>query len=200
MRLSKKYIIGIILCFSVFLSIYFVLALYISINAEHETKSKSDAILALGARSYIDGKYNPCLKARVEHAVNLYKAKYADKILVSGGIDKEDNVSEAETMKKIAVNLGVPSNNILLEKSSTSTYENLLNSQKVLKTAKLNSIIIVTEPFHSARVALVADKLGLKHTISPVFTSPCWITNKYLSRYFLKEPLALILYKIQNKL
>lgn len=68
------------------------------------------------------------------------------------------------------------------------------------KSYHLNSIIIVTEPFHTARAALVAKKLGLKYTISPASISPCWQPWKYFSSYFLKEPFAIILYKIENKL
>lgn len=180
--------------------LYISLAIYIGTQAEKDSKSRSDAILVLGARSYIEGKYNPCLKARVEHAVDLYKSKYASKILMTGGNDIEDNVNEAETMKKIAVESGVNSKDILLEKQATSTYENLTFSQDILRKNGLKSVKIVTEPFHVARTELVAEKLGLNFSISPISTSPCWLPWKYFSRYFLKEPFAVILYKIQNKL
>lgn len=201
MKTIRKYIlIGSFILFIVFGNLYSFLAFYIGKIATRDTKTKSDVILVLGAKAYHGNSYNPCLVSRVTHAVDLYKAKYAPKILVSGGLDKEDHVSEAETMKKIAINLGVPSNDILLETASSSTYENLLFSQKVLKSDHLNSVIIVTEPFHAARTALVAEKLGLKYTVSPTTTSPCWLPWKYFSLYFLKEPFAVILYKIENKL
>ncbi len=199
-RLRKEIIIGYFLLFALSLGIYLFLAIYIAIDVNHDTKSRSDVILVLGAKSYHGSSYNPCLVSRVEHAVDLYKARYAPKILVSGGFDREDHVSEAETMKKIAVKLGASPNDILLETLSSSTYENLLFSQKKLKSSGLNSIIIVTEPFHIARASLVADKLGIKYTISPASTSPCWLPWKYFSSYFLKEPLAIMLYKIENKL
>src|SRR3989344_3059210 len=201
MKIIKKYFLsGILLLLILAIGLYLSLAFYVEIIANLDTKTGSDAILVLGAKSCHGNSYNPCLVSRVNHAVDLYKAKYATKILVSGGFDKEDHVNEAETMKKIAINLGVPSNNILLEKSSASTYENLLFSQKILKSAGLNSVIIVTEPFHVARASLVADKLNLKYTISSVSNSSCWVPRKYFSSYFLKEPFAVILYKIENKL
>jgi len=181
-------------------SLYLSLAFYIGKAANRDTKTRSDVILVLGVKAYRGDTYNPCLISRMTHAANLYKAKYAPKILVSGGFDKEDKANEAETMKKIAVNLGVPSKDILLEASSTSTYENLLFSQKIVKSAHLNSVVIVTEPFHAARTTLVAKRLGLKFTVSPTSTSPCWLPWKYFSFYFLKEPFAVILYKIENKL
>lgn len=200
MKLSKKYIIGYIFCFSVVLITYFGLSFYIVLNSERDTKIKSDTILVLGARSYIDKKYNPCLVARVSHAVDLYEAKYAPKIIMSGGFDKEDKVSEAETMKKIALEKGVPSKDIILEKAATSTYQNFTYSKQILNKNNLKSIIIVTEPFHMARASLVAKNLSYNFTQSPIKDSPCWFPNKYFSKYFLKEPIAIILYKLQGKL
>lgn len=179
---------------------YLSIALYIAKQAERDTKLKADAILVLGARSYIEGKYNPCLKARVEHAVALYKAAYAPKIIMSGGNDREDDANEADTMEKIAIEKGIPSTDILEEKSATSTYENFSLSSDILKENNLNSVIVVTEPFHVARAALVAQKLGYNFSVSPAKNSPCWLPNKYLNKYFLKEPFAIAMYKLQNKL
>lgn len=169
-------------------------------QAIRDTALKADAILVLGAKSYINGKYNPCLQARVKHAVDLYKAHYAPKILMTGGKDKEDNVNEAETMKKIAVEEGVAPKDILLEKKASSTYENFLYSEQLLDQNRLKSVIIVTEPFHITRSSLVAQKLKYNFSVSPAINSPCWSPNHYLTKYFLKEPLALILYKIENKI
>jgi uncharacterized SAM-binding protein YcdF (DUF218 family) len=184
----------------IFLISYLALALYIGNKAEEDTKMKADALLVLGARSYIDGKYNPCLEARVEHAVDLYKANYAHKLIVSGGNDHEDNANEAETMKKIAVEKGVKPNDILMEKTATSTYENFTHSQSILTNNKLKSVIVVTEPFHMARSILIAEKLNYNFTVSQAADSPCWKPQKYMTKYFLKEPIAIMLYKLQNKL
>jgi uncharacterized SAM-binding protein YcdF (DUF218 family) len=183
-----------------FVSVYLSIALHIAIQAERDTSKKADALLILGARSYIAGEYNPCLEARVMHAVELYKAGFASKIIVSGGNDQEDNVNEAKTMKKIAVEKGVPSSAILEEKAATSTFENFSLSAALLKKNNLRSVIVVTEPFHAGRAALVAKKLGYTFSVSPAKDSPCWVPNKYVSKYFLKEPIAIIGYLLQNKL
>jgi uncharacterized SAM-binding protein YcdF (DUF218 family) len=193
-------LIGGILFFVIVFNIYLGLALYVGKAANIDTKKKSDVILVLGAKSYHGNGYNPCMVARVNHAVELYKGKYAPVMLLSGGNDVEDNVNEAETMAKLAEKAGVNKKAILLEKVSTSTYENFLNSKKILQEKHLRSVIIVTEPFHVARAALVAEKLGIKYTVSPAVNSPCWQQGKYLTKYFLKEPVAIVGYKIENKL
>lgn len=161
-----------------------------------DSKVRSDTILVLGARSYIAQKYNPCLVARLQHAADLYQSGYAQRIIVSGGKDKENGVSEAEVMKKILESYHVPASAIQEEKAATSTYENFLYAQKLLKERGARSSIIVTESFHMARASLVADHLNLTHTNSPVSDSPC---SKRFT-YFLKEPLAILVYLLQGKL
>jgi uncharacterized SAM-binding protein YcdF (DUF218 family) len=200
------------------LLVYVGLLFYISSKAEQDTKVKSDVILVLGG-SAMGGtscygpicnkgfvpkpRLNPCLVARVDHAVSLYKGEYAPKILMSGGTDKEDNVNEAETMKKIAMAAGVPEADILMEKESTSTYENFALSQKVLSGAGLHSVIIVTDPYANARAALVASKLQYTYSLSPVVESACWDQDKdkpFTNRDSRREAFALIAYMLLNRL
>jgi uncharacterized SAM-binding protein YcdF (DUF218 family) len=205
-----------ILALSVIL-LYIAVLITIRNKGEKDTKVKSDIILVLGGR-VISGtdcfgpicqkigfvpkpRYNPCVVARVDHAVSLYEDGYAPKIIMSGGTD-EDNVNEAETMKKIAIKAGVPESDILTEKNSRSTYENFTLSQKILNKLGLHSVIIVTEPYHIARAGLVASKLHYEYSLSPAINSPCWNKKSFLSNwnFIKKESLALIGYILLNKI
>lgn len=192
--------------------------IYIRSKAEIDTKVKSDVILVLGGTItsgtscfgpickqsgfVMRPHYNPCVVARIDHAVSLYKEGFAPKILMSGGNDEETNDNEAEIMKKIASESGVPAENILVENKSTSTYENLLFSQNVINENGLKSVIIVTEPYHIVRAALVASKLNYNYTVSPALESECWNKDDFFANwnFVKKELLALIGYKLQNKI
>lgn len=202
-----------ILSISIFLVLilYITLIIYISQQAKQDTKVKSNAIVVLGERAYggiscygprcqhdfvLHPQYNPCLTARIDQAVSLYKDHYAPKILMSGGTDKEDNKNEAETMKKIAMKDGIPEADILMEKRSTSTYENLAFSQKILHKADLRSVIIVTDPATNARAGLVASKLHYTYSLSPDSDTPC----AHQSDYYFREPLAIIAYFLTGKI
>jgi uncharacterized SAM-binding protein YcdF (DUF218 family) len=216
-NLKKLIIIFLIITVSTIL-LGTVLLIYIGKEAKKDTKVKSDVILVLGGSAMAGTTcvgpickqigfiphphYNPCLVARVDHAVLLYKEGYAPKILMSGGDDKEDNVNEAETMKKIAIEAGIPEEDILMEKESTSTYENLTRSQKVINEAGLHSVIIVSEPYHNARAELVAKKLHYNYTLSPARDSQCWNENNFFANWsFVKrESLAIIDYKLLNRI
>jgi uncharacterized SAM-binding protein YcdF (DUF218 family) len=117
-------------------------------------------------------------------------------------LDKETKANEADTMKKIASQSGVPAQDILTEDKSTSTYENFAFSQKILNENKLKSVIIVTEPYHIARAEWVARKLKYTYTLSPAINSVCWNKENFFANWnFLKkEPAALIAYKLANKI
>ncbi len=185
--------------FVIGICLYLILALWVGTQVHEDNYTTSDAIVVLGAKSYKEGKYNPCLVARVVHAASLYKDHHAPKIIMSGGTDKEDQANEAEVMRQIAQNTGVTEEDILLEKTSRSTYENLANVKKILDEQHIEKIILVTEPFHNLRASLVASHLGIAHTMSPSIDSPCWQKWKYLSRYFWREPLAIIAYWLTGK-
>jgi len=209
--MKKKILITLSVVVAVFLLIYVSLVIYVSHMSKQDTKVKSAAIVVLGEKA-ISGTscfgprcqqgfvahphYNVCLESRINQAVYLYKNHYAPKILMSGGTDMGDMVSEAETMKTIAEKDGIPSTDILIETKSTSTYQNLVYSQKILNSAGLHSAIIVTDPSTNARAGLVASKLHYSYTLSPDMNSPCSHTFNYI----LTEPLAITYYFITGKI
>lgn len=208
----KKFVIILSVIALFALLLYAALVFYVSKVAKQDTKVKSDVIVVLGEgafggiscygpickqKSFVPrSQYNPCLVARIDHAVDLYKNHYASKILMSGGTDKEDNKNEAETMKTIAIDAGVPGADILMEKESKSTYENLAFSQKILNNAGLHSAIIVTDPSTNARTGLVASKLHYDYSLSPDMNTPC----SHRSDYIFREPLAIIEYFLLGRI
>lgn len=181
-------------------SMYMVLAIWVGRNVHRDDKAPSDVIMVLGAKSFKQGVYNPCLVERVRHGVEILQQGFAEKLLFSGGTDREDGRNEAETMREIALTMGVPSSKILLEKTSTSTYENFVNSKRLMDALNLRTAVVVTDPFHTLRAKLVAHKIGIQATASPAIQSPCWQQWKYASYFFWKEPLAIVYYKIKGKI
>ena len=209
--MKKKIIISLSVIIALFLLIYGGLVIYVFHMGHQDTKVKSDAIVVLGEaalggsscfgpRCQSGSAPSPhpsvCLASRINQAVSLYKNHYASKIVMSGGTDSLDNVNEAEAMKTIAISDGVPAPDILLENKSTSTYENLAFSQKVLNAARLHSVIIVTDPSTNARAGLVASKLDYNYTLSPDMNTTC----SHLNDYIFREPLAIIYYFLSGKI
>jgi uncharacterized SAM-binding protein YcdF (DUF218 family) len=184
----------------IWLIAYGLIWIWVASKVNIDTKKKSDVIVVLGARIYLQNqKINPCLWGRINRGVELYKLGYAPKIIVSGGVDKEDGTIEAVAMKEMAIKLGVAEDEIITESGSDSTYENLRNSQKIMEQNNLKTAIIVTEPFHTPRAALIANKLNFYYSVSPAYSS-CWNDWKYFSRFLWREPLALVKYWFEGKI
>src|SRR4026208_625867 len=80
----------------------------------------SDAIVVLGAAQYV-GRPSPVLRARLDHALDLWRRGFAPKILFTGGLGDRDTTSEAAVGQRYAIDHGVPSHAILIENAGRST-------------------------------------------------------------------------------
>lgn len=109
---------------------------------------KADCIVGFGC-------YNEDIAQR---AADLYHAGYAPKVLFTGGLGRNTKEmwteSEAERFARIAVAAGVPEQDILMEKYSTNSAENILFTRKLLQEQGMSvqHILGVHKPFMERRV------------------------------------------------
>lgn len=170
--------------------LYLGLLTWVGAVSSRSTPIKADAVIVLGAQAYYPaGRWNPCLVARVKRGVELVQAGFAPRLVLSGGVDKEDGAVEAEVMQDIAVSFGLQKEQTILEPRSTSTAENLRFSKSLLSSSR---VLIVSDPFHLARAGALATKIGFEPTLIGAPKSPCWSRFGMRSRFALREPLAMI--------
>lgn len=119
------------------------------------------ALLVLGAEVDDAGNISHNLKQRLMTARDLYDSTKI--IIVSGGLVKSREVTEAQQMKAFLMKLGIPEQGIYREDRATSTYENLLFSQKILTSLQIDAseTLIVSNSFHLLRTHYYADYLNL---------------------------------------
>lgn len=129
-----------------------------------------DAIVVLGAAQY-DGRPSPQLEARLDQAVSLWPQDLAPLIIVTGGNQPGDRFTEAEVSANYLADRGVPADLILLEDAGSTTYESLDRVAALLDERALESVLIVTDPYHALRSRLIAQELGLVAYVSPTETS-----------------------------
>lgn len=147
------------------LVILFVLwTLYIQIRIGQgmtlDKEYKTDVGIVLGARLW-NNKPSPALKERLEAAYEGYENGDYPMLIVSGGLDNPQmKLTEAEGMAEYLQERGVPKANILLENEATSTYENLLFSEEIMKARGMETATVVTHQFHGARARDIAGFLG----------------------------------------
>jgi uncharacterized SAM-binding protein YcdF (DUF218 family) len=143
-----------------------------------------DAIVVMGAAQY-DGRPSPQLAARLDHAVELFQDGVAPVVVVTGGKQPADRFTEAEASATYLVALGVPESAIASEQTGRTSYESLANAAALLAERGLDRVLLVSDPFHSLRIRLIAEEVGLTAYTSPTRTSPVTGTTAFAKQ--LKE-------------
>jgi uncharacterized SAM-binding protein YcdF (DUF218 family) len=131
-------------------------------------------------------------RVRTETAARYYHQGPPVPILVSGGAvnPQIDPEPVADLMRDFLLRLGVPREQILVERTSKTTYENASESARMLKERGISRILLVTGASHLPRAAACFRKQGLD-----VVPAGCYYqsTGWHLSWYHLQpavEPLS----------
>ena len=145
----------------------------------------SDAAIILGT-AVIQDEPSPVFRERINHGISLYQAGKVKKLIFTGGLGKGEVFAESEVAKKYALKQGVPVSDIFIEKSSTITYENIIEARKILANHTLNSVLIVSDPLHMKRAMIMAQDLGVDAKTAPTPTS-MYKTWSSKSRFLVRE-------------
>ena len=104
-------------------------------------------------------------KARVDEAVTLYKNGWSDTLIFSGAAQDKTGPSNAEAMKTIAVEAGVPAEDIYIDEYAATTEQNAENVQKIFTQNNIQKVILVTSGYHQRRASLEFNKSAPEVTI-----------------------------------
>jgi len=119
---------------------------------------RSDAIVVFAGGVGESGKPGGGAQERLKQAVDMYKAGEAPNLILSSGFVY--SYREAEVMRALAIDQGVPAGHILLEEHATNTYENVTFVNDILHTHHWTSILLVSSPYHMRRALLVWQKVA----------------------------------------
>lgn len=142
------------------------------------------AVVVLGAAQY-NGTPSPVLVARLEHTLALWHRGVAPVIVVTGGRAVGDRYSEAAAAARYLAAHGVPQAAILREVSGRDSWQSLDATSAFLRKRGTTTVVLVSDPFHDARISLMSSELGLTGWVSPTRTSP--IHGSAVLPYMAKE-------------
>jgi uncharacterized SAM-binding protein YcdF (DUF218 family) len=153
----------------------------------------AQAIVVLGAAQYA-GKPSPVLRARLDHALELWNRHLASLLILTGGTGAGDTTSEAAVGRTYARKHGVPDSAILEENEGRTTSESMRAVAGMLEVRGLQTALLVSDPFHMLRLRILARRFGFTPYTSPTQTSPISPNReerwKYMFSESLKAPLA----------
>jgi len=158
-------VLGALVAISLLLFYVFVTFVQVWNASRADEAHPADTIIVLGAAQY-DGRPSPVLQARLDRAVELYEQGIADTVIVTGGNQVGDRVTEAFSGYQYLRNQGIPEDAILLEVDGANTYEQLSASKLIMDNHGLETAVVVSDPYHSYRIGQISGEVGIDAAVS----------------------------------
>ncbi len=148
---------GVIVCVSILQQIQ---TQYTNRMFSPQTVQPAPTALVLGASVKLDGTPSDALRDRVTTAVELYRQQKVKNLLMTGD-NGAFHVNEVATMKRLAVEAGVPEQDVLVDEHGYRTYE---SCKRAVEVFGVTDGIVVTQRFHLSRALYLCSHLGMTKT------------------------------------
>lgn len=129
-----------------------------------------DAIVVMGVAQY-DGRPSPQLQARLDHVLALWGTGVTQLVITTGGNQPGDRFTEARASADYLIAGGIDETLIAMEDIGSTSLQSLRGVAEIMKSRNLESVLIVTDPYHALRSRLIAQDLGLVAYVSPTPSS-----------------------------
>ncbi|MBK9171326.1 MAG: YdcF family protein [Bryobacterales bacterium] len=143
---------------------------YLTFRVRHQSTldeaRSADLIVVLGAAEYA-GRPSPVFKARLDHALDLYRRGLAPRILTTGGAGGDPVFTEGGVGRSYLISQKVPAEAILVEPEGAHTAHSLAATVEIMNTLRLRSCIVVSDGYHIYRAKVMLESHGLDVHGSP---------------------------------
>jgi uncharacterized SAM-binding protein YcdF (DUF218 family) len=148
-----------------------ILSKQIASQSNIDEAEKADIIVVLGAAEY-NGRPSPVLRARLDHAFDLYSRGLAQLILTTGGAGGDVQFTEGQVGRDYLVRRGIPSERIVVEGEGDTTVSTVLAVSEIMRRMGLTSAILVSDGYHIFRSKRILQHQGMRVYGSPRPNSP----------------------------
>ena len=192
-RILLRFFRGLVLSATSVAALSALICVLIVVQGQRDEARPAGAAVVLGAAQW-NGEPSPVLRARLDHALDLYRRGYVSHIILTGGAGRADSISEAAAGMQYLVERGLPAEALLLDEQGTTTWESMRNAAALARANGIGAVLLVSDPFHMLRSLKMARDLGLAAYGSPTRTSPISENGAAELRYVVRESWAYLVY------
>jgi uncharacterized SAM-binding protein YcdF (DUF218 family) len=127
----------------------------------------ADAIVVFGAAEY-SGHPSPVLRARLDHAFELFQQGLAPVVITTGGAASDPSFSEGGVGVNYLERRGIPERNLIAETQGSDTSQSAVRVAVIMRANGLHSCVAVSDAYHVFRIKRLLEHEG----ISPVYVAP----------------------------
>jgi uncharacterized SAM-binding protein YcdF (DUF218 family) len=136
-------------------------------TASRQEIHSADAIVVFGAAEY-SGHPSPVLRARLDHALDLFHLGLSPVIITTGGAASDPHFSEGGVGRDYLMHHGVPERSLIAETQGRDTSESAERVAVIMRANGLHSCIAVSDAYHVFRIRRLLEHQG----VGPVYTAP----------------------------
>lgn len=127
----------------------------------------ADAIVVFGAAEY-SGRPSPVLRARLDHAFDLFQRGLAPVVITTGGAASDPSFSEGGVGRDYLEHRGIPERNLIAETQGSDTAQSAVRVAVIMRANGLHSCVAVSDAYHEFRIKKLLEHEG----VGPVYVSP----------------------------
>jgi uncharacterized SAM-binding protein YcdF (DUF218 family) len=127
----------------------------------------ADAIVVFGAAEYA-GHPSPVLRARLDHAYELFQKGIAPVVITTGGAASDPSFSEGGVGRDYLMRRGIPERNLIAETQGSDTAQSAVRVAVIMRANGLHSCVAVSDAYHVFRIKRVLEH----ERIGPVYVAP----------------------------
>lgn len=128
-----------------------VVAIRVVRSSRGDQLRKADAIVVFGAAEYA-GRPSPVLKARLDHAFDLFREGLAPVVITTGGAGLDPVFTEGGVGRDYLLNRGVPDVNLIAETQGNDTAESVDRVSNIMHTNRMRTALVVSDAYHIFRI------------------------------------------------
>jgi uncharacterized SAM-binding protein YcdF (DUF218 family) len=165
--------------------------------AVRDEARQADAIVVLGAAQY-NGRPSPVLRARLDHAFDLYQKGLADTIITTGSFGPDPNFSEAHVSTQYLVQRGIDPGKIITEQGSGTSADSIRAAVGLMRAKGWRATLVVSDGFHLFRLKRMFEDNGVLAYTSPAPNSPIEVGSSQRFWHSIREVLLFSAYRLME--
>src|SRR5581483_10457058 len=126
----------------------------------------ADAIVVFGAAEY-SGRPSPVLKARLDHALELFHRGLAPVVITTGGAAADPSFSEGGVGRDYLMHRGVPERSLIAETMGSDTAQSAQRVGVILRANGMHSCLAVSDEYHVFRIKELLQREGVQVYVAP---------------------------------
>jgi uncharacterized SAM-binding protein YcdF (DUF218 family) len=164
---GRRWLLWILAAVTLSLSLFLLITtLRIVREAGKEELHPADAIVVFGAAEYA-GHPSPVLRARLDHAYDLFVRKLAPVVITTGGAGSDPSFSEGGVGRDYLMHRGIPERNLIAETLGSDTAQSAERVGVIMRANGMHSCLAVSDEYHVFRIKELLQHEGIGVYVAP---------------------------------